>query len=79
MKSIYIDDQLHQSLKFIASLEKTSLSSLVEVFLSKSVEKKLSDLPSDLLEKLAMGGGSFDFLHDKSEDIYSVKDGRAIK
>lgn len=79
MKSIYVDDQLHSSLKLLASLEKKALTEVVEECLELSLRKKLSDLPAELFEKLAMSGGSLDFLLDKKEDIYSSADGEPIR
>ncbi len=79
MKSIYIQDHLHSSLKLIASLEKKALSELVEESLSKVLKKKLSDLPADSIAKLAMQGKAFDFLTDEKEDLYDLKDGVEIK
>jgi len=78
MKSIYIDDQIHSSLKILASLEKKALTDIVEECLELSLRKKMSDLPTELLEKLAASGGSFDFLLDQREDIYSCEDGEVI-
>lgn len=78
MKSIYVDDQLHRSLKLLASLEKKGLSEVVEECLQSSLRKKLSDLPTESLEKLSSLGGSFDFLEDPREDIYSYNDGEKI-
>ena len=78
MKSIYIDNQLHSQLKFLAAFEKKALTALVEAFLEKEVREKLSDLPPELLQQLANEGKSFDFLKDEAEDIYSSKDGTRI-
>ncbi len=36
------------------------------------------DVPADALAELARRGGSFDFLNDPREDIYSDSDGEAI-
>jgi predicted DNA-binding antitoxin AbrB/MazE fold protein len=36
------------------------------------------DLPLSLISRVAEQGGSYDFLHDVSEDIYSADDGEAI-
>ncbi|MBI2335576.1 MAG: hypothetical protein HYU97_02300 [Deltaproteobacteria bacterium] len=79
MKSIYIEEKIHSSLKLLASLEKKSLAEIVEEFLSLSVRKRLSDLPVELLERLSLEGGSLDFLLDKKEDVYSHQDGLEIK
>lgn len=79
MKSIYVEDHLHSSLKVLASLEKKALSEIVEECLELSLRKKLSDLPTEALEKLVASGGSLDFLGDKREDIYSEKDGEEIR
>ena len=79
MKSIYVDDHFHSSLKLLASLEKKALAEIVEECLEFSLKKKLSDLPTDLLEKLAAAGGSFNFLLDPKEDVYSEEDGETIQ
>ena len=79
MKSIYVEDQVHSSLKLLASLEKKALSDVVEECLEFSLRKKLSDLPIEALEKLAASGGSFDFLKNPREDLYSSEDGEPIR
>lgn len=71
MKSIYVEDQLHRSLKLLASLERKALAELVQECLRIAVRKKLSDLPTEMLTALSALGGSFDFLMDKKEDIYT--------
>ena len=78
MKSIYVDDALHRSLKLLASLEHKKLAELVEECLNQSVRKKLSDLPAEWLERLAAEGASFEFLSAKDEDIYTDQDGAPI-
>lgn len=78
MKSIYIADNIHISIKFLAALKKKSLSKLVEELLTKGVKKQLSDLPIEVLQKLAVAGGSFDFLNSPEEDLYSAEDGQGI-
>ena len=78
MKSIYVEDQLHRSLKLLASVEKKALTEVVEECLELSLRKKLTDLPAELLERLAMSGGSFDFLSDKLEDVYTNRDGEPL-
>jgi hypothetical protein len=78
MKSIYIDEELHGQLRFLAALAQKPLKNLVENYLKRAVEKKLSDLPAQDLQKLATAGGSLDFLKKKQEDIYSDGDGQAI-
>ena len=77
MKSIYVDDQLHGSLKVLASLERKALTEVVEECLRFSLHKKLSDLPTETLEKLAASGGALDFLLDQREDIYTLEDGES--
>lgn len=79
MKSIYVDDRVHRTLKVVASIEKKALSDVVEECLELSLKKKLTDLPSEVLEKLSVAGGSLDFLLDKKEDIYSPEDGEPIR
>lgn len=36
------------------------------------------DVPSDAIAQLAMSGGSFDFLADPCEDIYTREDGEPV-
>lgn len=36
------------------------------------------ELPADLLARLAVAGGSFDWLDDPAEDIYSDADGEPV-
>lgn len=78
MKSIYLDNELHSQLKTLASLEKRSLSDLVKEFLSSQLKRKLSDLPTPVLQKLAEQGASFDFLNNPEEDIYNDRDGLSL-
>lgn len=78
MKSIYVDDKIHSALKLLASLEGKALSEAVEECLQFSLKKRLSDLPPEILEKLAASGGSFDFLLDEKEDLYNDEDGELL-
>jgi hypothetical protein len=78
MKSIYVDNKIHSSLKLLASLEKKGLTEIVEECLEQSLRKKLSDLPTEILEKLTMAGGGLDYLLDKREDIYTGDEGEPI-
>lgn len=79
MKSIYVDDKIHSTLKMLASLDGKALSEAVAEYLNFSIKKRLSDLPPELLEKLAASGGSFDFLLDEKEDLYTDEDGDPLK
>ena len=36
------------------------------------------DVPSDAIAQLAMSGGSFDFLADPAEDVYTREDGEPV-
>ena len=36
------------------------------------------DLPVSLVSRVAEQGGSYDFLHDAAEDIYTADDGEAV-
>lgn len=36
------------------------------------------DAPSDAIAQLAMSGGSFDFLADPAEDVYTREDGEPV-
>ena len=78
MKSIYVGDNIHNSLKILASVERKALNEVVEECLRLSIKKRLSDLPAEVLEKLAVAGGSFDFLLDAKEDVYTEADGEKI-
>lgn len=69
MKSIYLHDNIHNYLKLLAVLEKKPLSGIVEELLKKGLKKKMADLPASILQKLAVAGGSFDFLDNPEEDI----------
>lgn len=79
MKSIYLNEDIHGKLKLVAALEKRSIVSVVEEFLQKELRKKLSDLPTEALQQLAARGGSFDFLNNPAEDIYTEDDGEPIE
>lgn len=79
MKSIYLSDSIHNSLKLLSALQKRSLTQLVEDLLKKGVKKQLSDLPAKVVAKLAQAGGSFDFLNNPEEDQYSDRDGSPVK
>lgn len=78
MKSVYLDNQLHAQLKTLSAHEKKSLSDLIAGFLQAQLKKHLSDLPTSELQKLSENGGSFDFLNDPREDIYSETDGESL-
>lgn len=78
MKSIYVNERLHGSLKILASMERKGLAELVEEYLNLSIRQKMADLPAEEIGKLAAAGGSFDFLLDRQEDIYTDKDGEPL-
>lgn len=78
MKSIYLDNVLHNKLKLLAALHHRSLTSLVEELLEKEISRELEDLSKEDLQKLAAVGGGFDFLDNPEEDIYSPEDGKPV-
>ncbi|MBI4209007.1 MAG: hypothetical protein HY538_04795 [Deltaproteobacteria bacterium] len=79
MKSIYLDNNIHNKLKLLATLHHRSLTSLVEELISKGIENEIEDLSQEALQKLAAMGGGFDFLENPEEDIYSSEDGELIE
>jgi len=77
-KSIYIDEKLHVELKTIATIEHCSMMELVERFLQAEIQRKLDDLKTKDLVKLASLSKSFAFLKNPKEDIYSDTDGEKL-
>ena len=62
-------------------LQKMTLEPQREVYLVIVITEegeKRDDLPLSALAESAMQGGSFDFLLDESEDIYTLEDGEPI-
>lgn len=78
MKSVYLNNETHRSLKIFASFEKKKLSEVVEEGLLFFLRRKMADLPAELIAKLAQAGGSFGFLSDKKEEVYSADDGEPL-
>ncbi|MBC8234682.1 antitoxin family protein [bacterium] len=73
-QAIY-EDGVFRPLQKIA-LESKKKVSLVIVITEE--EEKKDDLPLSALAEAASQGGSFDFLYDESEDIYTLEDGEPI-
>jgi len=62
-------------------LQKVALEQRKRVYLVIAIteeEEKKDDLPLSALAEAAIQGGSFDFLYDESEDIYTLEDGEPI-
>ena len=62
-------------------LQKMTLEPQREVYLVIVITEegeKRDDLPLSALAESAMQGGSFDFLLDEAEDIYTLEDGEPI-
>lgn len=78
MKSLYLDNNLYRQLKFLAICEGKPLTKLVKEFLSKELSQRLSDLPTEVIQKISAMGGSFDFLSHAEENIYDDKDGVTV-
>lgn len=78
MKSIYIQDNIHNQLKLFATFDGKTLTQLIEEFLSRAVKRRIADLPAEQLSRLSAVGGSFDFLKQPGEDIYSDTDGTPV-
>lgn len=81
MKAIYIDDNLHRRVKLIAARRGRSLKEIVEVLLDRALrdESPGAEVGTQDLQALAARGGSFDFLEDEGEDLYSIDEGEPIE
>lgn len=81
MKAIYIHDSLHGKLKLVAAHRGESLKSLVEALLDRGIHEaaRPAQVATEEIEALAARGGSFDFLEDRAEDLYSLEDGEPIE
>ncbi|MBP7961044.1 MAG: DUF2281 domain-containing protein [Caldilineaceae bacterium] len=57
------------------------VGNFVDFLLARNAQQTqaiLDELPADLLARLAVAGGSFDWLDDPAEDIYSDADGEPV-
>ena len=81
MKAIYLDDRLHRRVKRIAARRGRPLKEVVESLLDRAIRDESHDSPIETadIQALAARGGSFDFLADEQEDIYSLKDGEPVE
>jgi len=62
-------------------LQKVALEQQRKVYLVIVITEegeKIDDLPLSALAEAAMQGGSFDFLWDEAENIYTLEDGEPI-
>ena len=81
MKAIYVDDEIHRRLKIVAARRGRALKQVVEMLLDRGLLEEAPDAENSTSEFLALAsrGGSFDFLADEREDLYSIEDGEAIE
>jgi plasmid stability protein len=80
MKAIYVEDDIHRRLKVLAARRGRALKQVVQQLLDRGLRADApdGDTATDLLA-LASRGGSFDFLADEREDLYSLEEGEAIE
>lgn len=78
MKSVYIADDLHRKVKILATMRGSSLTETITALLQRALQAE-ADVTSNDLAALAAHGGSFDFLHDVAEDVYSPADGEPVR
>lgn len=81
MKAVYLEDRLHRRLRLMAADRGRSLKEIVSSMLERSLadESKGPDVSTAELQALAARGGSFDFLGEEREDVYSLDDGEAVE
>ena len=81
MKAVYVDEGLHRRVKLLAARQGRSLKQVVESLLDRALrdESPGRQVDTEDLQVLAARGGSFDFLDDEREDIYSLADGEPVE
>ena len=81
MKALYLDDEIHRRVKLLAARRSRPLKEIVRslIELGLSDEETGRDVTTPEFQVLAARGGSFDFLADAAEDVYSLADGEPIE
>ncbi|MBI2894960.1 MAG: hypothetical protein HYY06_15505 [Deltaproteobacteria bacterium] len=81
MKAIYVDDRLHRRIKLLAARRGRPLKHLVESLLDRALrdESPGAEVETSDIQALAARGGSFDFLEDEREDLYSLAEGESVE
>jgi plasmid stability protein len=80
MKAIYLSDELHAQLRLTAARRRQPLKAVVAALLERALAAEEGrDVSTRELSALAARGGSFDFLLDEGEDLYTAMDGEPIE
>jgi hypothetical protein len=74
MKAVYLDDRLHWRVKLLAARKGQPLKQVVESLLDRALRDESPDaeVRTSDMQALAARGGSFDFLDDERENLYSL-------
>jgi plasmid stability protein len=81
MKALYLEDEVHRRVKLLAARRDVPLKEIVRSLLERALaeEQVGPDVTTAEWQLLAARGGSFDFLADHAEDIYSLAEGEPIE
>jgi len=81
MKAIYVDDRLHRRLRLAAARNgrsiKETVTSAIELALGEDENGR--EVSTADLGVVASRGGSFDFLEDDRESVYTLEDGEPVE
>jgi hypothetical protein len=81
VKAVYLEEHLHHRLKVLATRRRRPLKAVLESLLERALsdESPSGDVTTAEMQTLAARGGSFDFLSDDREGIYTLVDGEPIE
>jgi hypothetical protein len=83
MEQTQISPRLHKVWQFLTFEEKNELETFAAFLLTrrglKQQELATDDISTKELARLVMAGGSFDWLDDPREDVYTNQDGEEIE
>ena len=81
MKALYLDDEVHRRVKLLAARRARPLKEIVRSLLERALSEEQTgpEVTTAEWQLLAARGGSFEFLAEQSENVYSLADGEPIE
>lgn len=81
MKALYLDDAIHRRVKLLAARRGRPLKDIVRSLLERALSDEAvgPEVTTAEWQLLAARGGSFDFLAEQAEDLYSLVEGEPVE
>jgi len=80
MKAVYLNDGMHRRVKLLAARHGCPVKDIVQSLLERALSDEAAgpEVTTAEWQLLAARGGSFDFLDEPGEEVYSLADGEPV-